>query len=185
MITLLGVLLGIRALILSSVPKEVSAEIWIDAPPGEVYAAIGNDSLASEWSVFVRHIKTLSGKANGAKRIRRCYRGEDESGPYWDEETQLEVEGKQRILKAYNFQHLNVEILNLTVLVEQNYTPSKGGTVLEFKTYPVKESFLLGLILRNEAKGTKNIFNQNLENIKALIEQGDSYSRIHPFSLEE
>lgn len=185
LIILLGILIGLRALILSSVPKDVSAEIWIDAPPNEVYTALGNDSLSSEWSVYVSHIKTLSDESNGAKIIRRCYRGADESGPYWDEETQVEIEGKQRLLKAYNFQQLNIEMLNLSMIVEQNYTASKGGTLLEFKTYPIKESLLLGVILSNEAKETKEIFKKNLENIKALLENGGSYKRIHPFSIEE
>jgi hypothetical protein len=84
----------------------MSESIDIDAPPEKVWNYLGHNPNASSWSVYFKTIRTLnspSGQDTAVGSIRRCYRGEDETSPFWDELT-LEVKAPTyRKILSYNF----------------------------------------------------------------------------------
>ncbi len=156
--------------------KLIPASVDIAAPPGEVFAYLGNSGHAKDWSVYVDHITPLNSDSfpDGAVGSRRrCFQQADEQGTWWDELITIVEPGKRRQLTIYNMHGFPMSADGLAT--EQLYTPLENGTKCRltftvffsdhdpgawdaFKTY-------LG------AYKIKSIFEKNLASIKRIVEQ--------------
>lgn len=161
--------------------KSVGAEIWIAAAPEKVFSYLSSDSLGSEWSVYFDHFRSLSGSPGEVGSLRRCYRAADELGIYWDEEVVHVDAPKSRELLAYNFNGLGDHLEDQKFWVLQEYSAVNGGTLLRFETGLVKRSIVTVLSMREESKEAKEVFEMNLANIKAAVENGPDYQRVYPY----
>ena len=154
--------------------KLIKESVVIDAPVEKVFQYLGNSNNARKWSVFVDHISTINSdriKDGAIGSIRRCFVHADESGETWDEETLIVESNKRRRLNCYNFQNFSLKADNL--LTEQLYLPLDNGQCkLSFTLFfnPAKASNIEILKMYYAAFSIADIFQKNLENIKALNE---------------
>lgn len=154
--------------------KIVKVSVPIDAQPSEVFTYLGNSKNAKNWSVFVDHISPLNPNEKDDGEIgslRRCFNKEDESGLTWDEEILNVEENKYRLLRCYNLQGFKMSADNIRT--EQLYEELEDkSTLLSFTLFftPGKASFIDELKMYYSAYKVTSIFQENLNNIKYLVE---------------
>jgi hypothetical protein len=199
----------ILLIVFTSYPKTAQHTVTIKAPIDEVWAYNADNRNARNWSVYFYSIEAcpihdcpnnqhLSPMDIGY--VRRCYRNQDKSGVFWDEVT-TEINQKPnqyyRQIISYNFNGFP-DLLDFNskgeFLVEQIYhSLNINETELTFKTsfverkslkhttnliqYRIWRSFFNFITLPIVEK----IFQQNLINIKAAIEQKENYQAIYPY----
>ncbi|MFC1743464.1 hypothetical protein ACFL35_05665 [Candidatus Riflebacteria bacterium] len=170
------------------VPEDTVIEtIVIKKSPKIVFDLLGKSSNARYWSVFVHHITDLKVTENRIGSTRRCFCKKDETGITWDEVLVLEEKEKMRILSIFNQKGF---LLNHPrIFTHQIYEDPLDGevTVLSFTFFLKPEngkvlSFKEKTKLKLAGKRIAAIAAGNLENIKALAEQGrDAYKRVNPY----
>ena len=163
-------------------PYVVAQRIRIDAPRDSVWRMLSRSASARRWSVIVHHIDVLSGRDGVVGTVRRCYLCP--KGTFDERVVALEppsyrklaciatadLEGAMRNIPgnfAYqNFDSLdaNTTELQLTITYELIYGPLNG---LVDACYARPR---LGQVLA-----------KNLVNMKALVENGERYQRVHAF----
>jgi len=194
-----------------STKSNVSESVVINASIEDVWEYNSINENAREWSVYFYKIVACPTDDCPSNNLlqshdigftRRCYKTQDEQGVYWDEKTtkiEKDLENKYfyKQMIAFNFNNL-LNFMNFSkkgeFLVEQFYKRlSKNQTKLTFKTSLIKRKELAKKTSRFEyfawktyfaLKGKRDIrktFKKNLINIKAAIEQGDNFQRVHPF----
>ena len=163
----------------------LESSIEINSSKKHVYSVLGNSNNARKWSVFVHHISTLNPNKTtdgSVGSIRRCYQNEDESGLQWDEKIIINEINKKRRLSIFNMVHFDMSTDYL--MTDQIYEDSNNGCKL---TFTIFFDSTKGISLIDELKmyfaayTAQGIFEKNLINIKHLIEEGDSYQRVHSF----
>jgi hypothetical protein len=182
------------------------AEITIRAPLQAVWDYAGDSAQATAWSVYFHHITAQPNDAEGrpyppdgaVDSVRVCYRRADETGVRWDEQvTALEPEGRarHRRIRTYNLRGLGGLpgwIAPYTAYrVEQHYhraPPARRAdgerrTVLAFRTRLARPGWAAARLLFRLffLPEVKRIFALNLENMKAAIEAGQPYERLHRY----
>jgi len=155
-----------------SLHKIMIEKIVIDAETEDVYNYLGNSNHAEDWSIYVDHISTLnqaSYKDGKLGSIRRCFKNENESGIYWDEEILIDEANQRRQLSIYNMTNFSISGENL--LTEQIYIDKHGKCELSLTLFldETKSSFLDELKLYYAAYTVSSIFKKNLEEIKNQI----------------
>ena len=165
--------------------RYLQSSIHIKTDKSHAYNVLGNSDNARKWSVFVHHISTLNSDKfidGSVGSIRRCYQNENEIGLQWDEEIIINEINKRRRLSIFNMVHFDMTADYL--MTEQLYNDVAGGCKLTFTLFfdSTKEiGFIDELKMYFAAYTAQRIFEKNLINIKHLIEEGDSYQRVHSF----
>lgn len=153
----------------------IEQSIIIDRPVEKVFQYLGNSKNAEDWSVFVDHITTINpdevpdGKEGS---IRRCFVQADEKGMQWDELTTAVVPNEKRQLEIYGFKDFPMTADDLAT--EQLYE--------KIDAYRCKLTFTVFFKGRTPtlmerlkmyigAYQIRSIFEDNMENIKRLVEQ--------------
>lgn len=153
----------------------VQSTVEINASADSVFKFLGNSGNATRWSVFVDHISPLnSNEVDDGKvgSMRRCYCNKDETGTQWDELTTIVEPSKRRQLTMSNLNGFPLTCDNLAT--EQLYTP-KGNNKCElcFTFFYIGKPNMLEFLKLNLAGfKTKRIFDQNIKNIKRIVETG-------------
>ncbi|MBL56498.1 MAG: hypothetical protein CMP61_04845 [Flavobacteriales bacterium] len=165
--------------------RYLACSIEVNASKEITYKILGNSDNARKWSVFVHHISTLNSNEisdGSVGSVRRCFQQEDENGLRWDEEILVNEVNSRRRLSIFNMVHFDLSADNL--MTDQLYENYDGGCKLTFTIFfdPTKRiSFIDELKMYFAAYKAEEIFEKNLENIKNLIERGDTYERVHLF----
>lgn len=150
--------------------------IEINAPVDSVYNFLGKSSNAGKWSVFVDHIDPLNsdrvpdGKA-GCRR--RCFKNANEQGLQWDEEITVSDPNRRRQLTVFNMKDFGVKAEGLAT--EQLYERiSENKTRLSFTLFYLNAKPSLPGLLKTyfSAFKVKSVYQQNMANIKRIIETG-------------
>ena len=156
--------------------KLIKESVIVDVPVDSAFRFLGNSDNAKRWSVYVDHITTLNGirTPDGTPgSIRRCFCYKNEQGQRWDELITLVEPNKRRQLTTFNLIDFPIKANGLAseqryrkisenrceitfTLFFANHDP---GFYDEFKTY-------FG------AYKARSIFEQNLKNIKRILETG-------------
>lgn len=148
----------------------------INAPVDSVYNFLGKSSNAAKWSVFVNHINPLNLDKVPDGMVgcqRRCFKNKDEQGLQWDEEITIAEVNKRRQLTIYNMQGFDMQAEGLaTEQIYEPLTPTK--TKLSFTLFYLKNNPSLIDLLKTyfSAFEVKSIYEQNMSNIKNIIETG-------------
>lgn len=156
--------------------KLIKESVVVDVSVDSAFRFLGNSDNAKRWSVYVDHISTLNGirTPDGTPgSIRRCFCNSNEKGQRWDELTTLVEPNKRRQLTTFNLIDFPMQANGLAS--EQRYRKISAnrceitftlffanhdsGFWDEFKTY-------FG------AYKVRSIFQQNLSNIKRILETG-------------
>ena len=159
--------------------KLVQHSVIIHAPVDSVFAYLGNSDNARNWSVYVDHIEPLNSTkiADGTVgSTRRCFCFADEKGQRWDERTTVVEQNKRRQLITYNLIDFSMQADGLAS--EQLYQPiDKNSCKLTFTLffYDHNPSFFTELKTYLGAYKVKSIFEQNLANIKRILEEKNPY----------
>ena len=162
--------------------KLVQHSVIIHAPVDSVFAYLGNSDNARNWSVYVDHIKTLNAQKIADGTIgseRRCFCYTDETGQRWDERTTAVEQNKRRQLITYNLVDFTMQADGLAS--EQLYERiGKNDCKLTFTLFfhDHNPSFFTELKIYLGAYKVKFIFEQNLENIKRILNRGASRKQI-------
>ncbi|MFG1499076.1 hypothetical protein ABMA70_02625 [Halobacteriovorax sp. XZX-3] len=187
--------------------------VEINAPIEAVWDYNSKNEHARQWSTYFYKIVSCPNsqcpwneklKQSDIGFTRRCYRRESEQGTFWDETTTMVSKSENEYYKqirAYNFNEF-MDFMNYNekgeFLVEQFYKKlGDNKTSLTFRSGYIRrhelasapskfEFFLWEQIFHFITKrSVTNTFKWNLENIKAHIEQGENYKRIHPYSSND
>lgn len=162
----------------------VSESVVIHAPL-EVVWKYGSDSLrAREWSIYFDHITPLKdGAPDGTiGAIRRCFRNPNETGLSWDEMTVESIPGKLRRLYVYNFHGARLSQPTPSFASQIYEDLGNSTTKFTFQTQIAPgASYVERVIYYFTAKQAHEVFLKNLENIKAAIEEGPRYHRVHEY----
>lgn len=166
--------------------KVVEHTVTVNVPIDSLFRMLGNSGFARQWSVFVHHITPLNpsevadGKP-GSKR--RCFTTEDETGITWDEDILIVESGKRRQLSIYNLKGFKSESNDLRT--EQLYeivdSNSCKLTFVFFRDETQEMEWWKQALIYYEAYNMKSVFEENMENIKYLAEEGGNYKRRHEF----
>lgn len=187
-------------------PVYAEGTITIKASPEEVWAYLADDNNAQNWSIFFSSITPCPEEAcptNKVKKtgeighIRRSHRNSDQSGLRWDEETIKIIKEKlslYKAIRAHDFVGYGELGQRSEHLVEQIFNRTENNeTELTFRSslYPHKdltamvtefEYSMMNFFFKYVSKGrASEMFQKNLENIKAAVEMGDNYQRVHPY----
>lgn len=157
--------------------KLIKHSVVINAPRDSVFRFLGNSANARHWSVFVHHISPLNGNEVPDGQVgskRRCYCNADETSTQWDEVlTQVEPNVRRQI-SCYNLVDFAVSTQGLGT--EQLYR-SLGARQCELSFtlfYLTQEASVLDqLKTAYAAYYVKYIFQQNMDNIKRILENGN------------
>ena len=156
--------------------KLICTSVDIDAPPDSVFKYLGNSDHARDWSVYVDHITALNNDSfpdGVAGARRRCFRNADETGIWWDELITIVEPGKRRQLTIYNMNNFPIAASDLAT--EQLYQPLDNGRKcrLTFTVFFLHHDpgVLETLKTYFAAYTIKDVFEQNLANIKRFAEQ--------------
>ena len=156
----------------------IKSTVIIDAPVNEVFDYLGNSDNARDWSVFVDHITTTNAIEVPDGSIgseRRCFVNADESGTQWDERTTLVIPNRKRQLVIYNLVDFSMTADNLAT--EQIYTPLENNKCeLTFTVFYKDTKPTVGEYLKTKlgAFHIKSIFEDNMNNIKTIIEKNQA-----------
>lgn len=153
--------------------RMIISSVEIDAPIEEAFNYLGNSANAEDWSVFVHHITPINEDEfpdGSVGSIRRAFCEADESGKRWDELTTAVIPNELRRLEVYDFVNFPVDAENL--FTEQRYTVlENGNTRVDFTLqYSEEPSLIDAFQTYLAAYRVQSIFDQNLENIKRLVE---------------
>ncbi len=174
---------GISVLILDlHRSPEVVESITIAAPVEEVWNYLGDSGNARQWSVFFHHISPLDSLDGKLGSKRRCFRMPDQTGLRWDE-TVIAVEPyRERRIHVHNLVGFALPRADRSEFeTRQLYQSTEAGTTTLIFTARLREpqdllTRFLFLLTQHE---TRRIFRLNLANIKAAVEQGEAYERVH------
>lgn len=162
--------------------KKVSYSVIIEAPRQDVWEYVSDSSNAKDWSVYFDHISALPGIEDGRPgSLRRCFRNEDETGAFWDEEVVKIIKDEYREIRTFNLNGFGrPELRKAQFKVEQIYEKLEDDkTRLSFTSEysgPLDLDVLKALLPAGAE--AERIFRLNLENIKSLIE---GEGRTHPY----
>ncbi len=135
-----------------------------------VFVYMGNSDNAKIWSVYVNHIRLISGEDGKTNCKRRCFKNNDENGIQWDEEIVEVVPNEKRILSIYNGKNFPIFSENLST--EQLYINKGAKTELcLILTLKGNQSFMEKFKFKLASFIVGNIFEGNLKNIKKEIEK--------------
>lgn len=162
----------------------VDNTVVINEPIDSVFRMLGHSSYARQWSVFVHHITPLNSNevADGTPgSTRRCYTQEDEKGIVWDEKILIVEPNQRRRLSIYNTKGFESESNDL--FTEQLYEKIDSNTTkltfVVFRDESKNMEWWKQALLYYIAYDMKTIFENNMENIKYLAEEGSNYHRRH------
>lgn len=187
--------------------------VEINSPIDEVWAYNSKNEHARDWSTYFYKIVSCpisdcpwnaNLKQSDIGFTRRCFRRADEKGIFWDETTTKVEKNEDQFYKqirAYNFNEF-MSIFNYNengeFLVEQIYKKlGENKTSLTFRSGYIKRDeleketskfdyFMWRQIFNFVTKrSVTNTFKWNLINIKAHIEQGDQYKRVHEYTEDD
>lgn len=150
--------------------------ITIKAPADSLFRFLGNSENARKWSVFVDHITTTNSDsiADGMPgSIRIAYCNEDETGMSWEEKTTRVVPNQLRQLITYNYKEFLMTAEGLAT--EQIYEVIDSNTTkLTFTLFYLNHEPSYWELLKTHFSSYRasNIFAQNLNNIKRIVETG-------------
>ncbi|MEC7985587.1 MAG: SRPBCC family protein [Myxococcota bacterium] len=188
--TLLSTIIVILSVLISLFfyGKSSSHTITIHAPIEDVWAYASDSSKAEEWSVYFTHISSLPGVEDGkVGALRRCFRRADETGIRWDEEVVQIKPLAYREIRTFNIKGFpDASFENVEFKVHQHYRKIDENTTNLTFASELRKPFSPIIIIKllfTVSEG-KRIFRLNLENIKAAIEQKESYKRIHAYEEE-
>lgn len=167
--------------------QATSYSVVINASLNEVWSYASNSDNAKHWSVFFDHISVIptSGQDGGVGSIRRCYRYASEQDVSWDEITFDVKPLESRQIYVYNLigfrphffsKHSHYFVLQKYEKIDDTHTR------LTFSTQPEPQSMISKISAWIGKSLTLQLFQANLENIKAAIEQKDHYQRPHPWN---
>lgn len=154
--------------------RTVEASIDISAPIDSVFKYMGNSAHASDWSAYVDHITPLNADDHLDGELwskRRIFINEDEKGARWDEKILKMTKNQNRTLSIYNMEGMALSANGLQT--EQRYrklnsTKSSLSLVLYFNAE--NDGYWNQFWMHIASFKTKNIFKENLKNIKREIE---------------
>jgi hypothetical protein len=154
----------------------LSKSIIIKAPLKTVWDYASDSTKARDWSVYFDHISPLPGVPDGmVGSVRRCFRNANEKGPYWDEVTIETLPEASRQIVTYNLSNFmfNFIVDGQYAFVRQLYRAlDETTTELTFQTgHPSDANFRTKLGFKLAESETAEIFEKNLQNIKAAIEK--------------
>ena len=185
-----GISLALVILVAQAQRHVVSSySVVIDAPVNTVWDFLSDNRNAKGWSVIFDHISPMASSPVAEGQIgalRRCFRNDNEQGFFWDERTLTSEPYKERTLRTYNVSNTSWELFEkFQFTAYQKYQDlGNGQTRLTFEgdlddytKYSVFERFIFWV---SQHEGER-VFRLNLENIKAMIEQGENYQRPHPW----
>lgn len=164
-----------------------SYSVVINAPVKEVWEFLSDNRNAKGWSVIFDHIAPMASSPVAEGQIgalRRCFRNENEEGFFWDERTLSSEPYTERTLRTYNVSNTSWDLFEkFQFTAYQKYEDlGNGQTRLTFEgdlddytKYSVFERFIFWV---SQHEGER-VFRLNLENIKAMLEQGENYQRPH------
>ncbi|MCH8836583.1 MAG: SRPBCC family protein [Candidatus Marinimicrobia bacterium] len=163
----------------------VSEHVDINAPVADVWEYVSNSYNTREWSVYIHHISPLPGvEDGGVGSLRRCFRREDETGIWWDEQVLAVKPYKYRKMRTFNIHgSKNPHFNEAEFEVYQYYKEIEPAmTRLTFATSQLKpDDWFSRHRFWSVGRDGKRIFKLNLANIKTAIEQGEQYERVHPY----
>jgi hypothetical protein len=163
--------------------------IEINAPVNEVWDLLSDNRNAQGWSVIFDHITPMASSPVPEGQIgalRRCYRNADNIGFFWDERTLSTEPYKYRSLRTYNISNTSWEFFErYQFTAHQIYQDlgnnmtrlTFGGDLDDYTKYSISELFVFWATQYE----VERVFKLNLENIKAMLEQKQDYSRPHPW----
>jgi len=191
--TAAGISLALVILVAQTQRHVVSSySVVIDAPVQNVWDFLSDNRNAKGWSVIFDHISPMASSPVAEGQIgalRRCFRNDNEQGFFWDERTLTSEPYKERTLRTYNVSNTSWELFEkFQFTAYQKYEDlGNGQTRLTFEgdlddytKYSVFERFIFWV---SQHEGER-VFRLNLENIKAMIEQGENYQRPHPWEAQ-
>jgi uncharacterized protein YndB with AHSA1/START domain len=149
--------------------------VEIDASVDEVFQFLGNSDNAKKWSVFVDHITPLNMDhiPDGVVgSIRRCFARRDETGMTWDEEITVCDPNVRRQLTVFNLSGFTMSVDSLaTEQLYEEIAPHK--TRLTFTVFFKGSEPSNWDLLKTHFSSfqIKEIFEQNMNNIKRIIEE--------------
>ncbi len=155
--------------------KLIKHTVQIDAPITYVFKFLGNSKNASKWSVFVHHITPLNADSvlDGAiGSRRRCFCNANETGTMWDELVTENILNSKRQITIYNLKNFSMTAEHLATeqlyeVIDQN--KCKVTFTVFFKD--ATPTLLENIKIHIGAYRIKTIFEQNMSNIKCIVEQ--------------
>ena len=163
--------------------QAISESVIISAPVAEVWDYLSDSGNASAWSVYFDHITPLPGGVDGGLgALRRCFRRSDETGIRWDEEVVALDRPRRRVIHVFNVRGTRLATARRAEFrVTQLYEPlGTDATRLTFRvTVHVPSDAARRLLFWATHWETRRMFRLNLQNIRAAVEQGARYRRIH------
>ena len=155
--------------------KSVQSSVIINASLEDVWEYASDSTKASEWSVYFDHISPIPGIEDGKKgSLRRCFRMASEEGARWDEMTLEVVPLESRKIVTFNFFGFdrNRLLKGKYVFVRQLFRRiDDHRTEMTFQTQlPSKSGFISRIAFNSVREETREIFEQNLKNIKFAVE---------------
>ena len=159
----------------------IEYSVVITRPAADVFAYLSDNRNAPNWSVYFDHfVTTTNGSEGGLGATRRCFRRADEQGVFWDEEITSIRAPYYRQLRTYNthgYGTVDALVSAAEYKVEQVYEELAGGTRLTFRAQP--NNIVGRLVLNLTAYQTRSVFQRNMENIRANLQQ--NIARPHPY----
>lgn len=161
----------------------------IDAPVKEVWEFLSDNRNANGWSVIFDHITPMASSPVAEGQIgalRRCYRNADNMGFFWDERTLTTEPYTYRSLRTSNISNTSWDFFErYQFTAHQTYEDlgnnrtrlTFGGDLDDYTKYSIDELFIFWATQFE----VERVFRLNLENIKAMLEQKQDYSRPHPW----
>jgi uncharacterized protein YndB with AHSA1/START domain len=166
-----------------------SYSIEIDAPVEKVWNFLSDNRNAKGWSVIFDHITPMASSPVAEGQIgalRRCYRNADNMGFFWDERTLTTEPYTYRSLRTSNISNTSWDFFErYQFTAHQTYEDlgnnrtrlTFGGDLDDYTKYSIDELFIFWATQFE----VERVFRLNLENIKAMLEQKQEYSRPHPW----
>ncbi|MBC8047136.1 MAG: SRPBCC family protein [Fimbriimonadaceae bacterium] len=153
----------------------VKHTITIDAPVDSVFNFLGNSDNVALWSVYIDHITPLNSDSipdgkPGSRR--RCFQNANEEGIKWDELITIVEKNKRRQLTIYDTK--GFPMMAEPLATEQIYKSMNDNKCeLTFTLFfPDEKPSLVEFIKTSlGAYKIKSVYEQNMQNIKTLIEQ--------------
>ncbi|MCH2042064.1 MAG: SRPBCC family protein [Saccharospirillaceae bacterium] len=166
-----------------------SYSVVINAPVEKVWDFLSDNRNAKGWSVIFDHISPMASSPVPEGQIgalRRCFRNVNEQGFFWDERTLSSEPYIERTLRTYNVSNTSWDLFEkFQFTAYQKYEDlGNGQTRLTFEgdldDYTKYNTFERFIFWVSQHEGER-VFRLNLENIKAMLEQGENYQRPHPW----
>jgi len=166
--------------------------VVIIAPVKQVWDFLSDNRNSKGWSVIFDHIAPMAESPVAEGQIgalRRCFRNDNEQGFFWDERTLTSEPYKERTLRTFNVSNTSWELFERFQFTAYQHYEDLGngqtrltfeGDLDDYTKYSVFERFIFWV---SQHEGER-VFRLNLENIKAMVEQGENYQRPHPWEVE-